>query len=50
MIALRETKGDQPAIKLAHRVLKAVWQDELNPGDPATLAALIKDVGLDPMR
>ena len=40
--------GDQPAIKLAHRVLKAVWQDELNPGDPATLATLIKDVGLDP--
>ena len=48
VIALRETMGDQPAIKLAHRVLKAVWQDELNPGDPATLATLIKDVGLDP--
>ena len=26
--------GDQPAIKLAHRVLKAVWQEEKNPGDP----------------
>ena len=48
VIALRETQGDRPAIKLAHRVLKAVWQDELNPGDPATLAALIKDIGLDP--
>jgi len=47
VIALRETQGDQPAIKLAHRVLKAVWQDELNPGDPATLAGLIKEVGLD---
>jgi 2-hydroxychromene-2-carboxylate isomerase len=48
VIAVRETMGDQPAIKLAHRVLKAVWQDELNPGDAAALAVLIKDVGLDP--
>lgn len=47
VIALRETQGDTPAIKLAHRVLKAVWQDELNPGDPATLAALITEIGLD---
>ena len=38
VIALRETQGDQPAIKLAHRVLKALWQEEQNPGDPATLA------------
>ncbi len=48
IIALRETRGDEPAIRLAHRVLRAVWQDELNPGDPATLAALIKEIGLDP--
>jgi carboxymethylenebutenolidase len=47
IIALRETQGDAPAIKLAHRVLKAVWQDELNPGDPATLARLIGEIGLD---
>jgi 2-hydroxychromene-2-carboxylate isomerase len=47
VIALRETTGDQPAIALAHRVLRAVWQDELDPGDPATLAALIAEVGLD---
>ena len=47
VIALRETQGDAPAIKLAHRVLRAVWQDELNPGDPATLAALIAEIGLD---
>ena len=47
VIALRETQGDAPAIRLAHRVLKAVWQDELNPGDPATLARLIAEVGLD---
>lgn len=48
VIAVRETIGDQPAIKLAHRILKAVWQNELNPGDPAVLAVLIQDVGLDP--
>jgi 2-hydroxychromene-2-carboxylate isomerase len=47
VVALRETQGDEPAIRLAHRVLKAVWQDELNPGDPATLAKLIAEVGLD---
>jgi len=47
VIGLRETVGDAPAIKLAHRVLKAVWQDELNPGDPDTLANLIRDVGLN---
>jgi carboxymethylenebutenolidase len=47
VIALRETIGDAPAIALAHRVLKAVWQDEMNPGDPATLAALIADIGQD---
>jgi carboxymethylenebutenolidase len=48
VIAVRETIGDQAAIKLAHRILKAVWQNELNPADPAVLAVLIKDVGLDP--
>jgi 2-hydroxychromene-2-carboxylate isomerase len=48
VIAVRETMGDRPAIKLAHRILKAVWQNELNPGDPAVLAVLIKDIGLDP--
>jgi 2-hydroxychromene-2-carboxylate isomerase len=47
VIALRETVGDQPAIDLAHRVLKAVWQQEKNPADPATLAALISEIGLD---
>jgi 2-hydroxychromene-2-carboxylate isomerase len=47
VIALRETQGDSPAIRLAHRVLKAVWQDEMNPGDPATLARLINEIGLD---
>jgi 2-hydroxychromene-2-carboxylate isomerase len=47
VIALRETMGNQPAINLAHRVLKALWQEEKNPADPATLAALITEIGLD---
>jgi carboxymethylenebutenolidase len=47
VIAVRETIGDAPAIQLAHRVLRALWQEEQDTGDPATLAALIRDVGLD---
>jgi carboxymethylenebutenolidase len=47
VIALRETAGDAPAIRLAQRVLKALWEEEQNPGDEATLAALIGDCGLD---
>lgn len=47
VIAARETIGDKPAIVLAHRVLQALWQEEKDTGDPATLAALIRDVGLD---
>jgi len=47
VIAVRETMGDAPAIKLAHRVLKACWEDELDPGDPATLERLINEAGLD---
>jgi 2-hydroxychromene-2-carboxylate isomerase len=47
VIAVRETMGDAPAIRLAHRVLKACWEDELDPGDQATLARLIGEVGLD---
>jgi carboxymethylenebutenolidase len=47
VIALRETMGDAPAIRLAHRVLRAVWEEEQNPADAATLARLITDCGLD---
>ena len=47
VIALRETAGDQLAIKLAHRVLQALWEEQKNPADPATLAGLIADIGLD---
>src|SRR5690349_7875787 len=48
VIAARETVGDAPAIRLAHRILKACWEDELDPGDPETLARLVRDAGLDP--
>lgn len=47
VIAVRETIGDAPAVRLAHRVLKAVWEEDKDPADPATLAALVADVGLD---
>lgn len=47
VIAVRETVGDQPAIKLAHRILKALWEQDKNPADTTTVAGLIKDVGLD---
>ncbi len=47
VIATRETIGDGPAIALAHRVLRALWQEEKDTGDTATLAMLIEHVGLD---
>ena len=47
VIAVRETIGDVPAIHLAHRILKALWEEEKNPADPDTLAALIGECGLD---
>ncbi len=47
VIAARETVGDAPAIALAHRVLKALWEEEQDTGDPSTLARLIAEIGLD---
>ncbi len=47
VIAVRETLGDAPAIALAHRILKALWEEECDTGDTATLAGLIAEVGLD---
>ena len=46
-IALRETQGDAPAIRFAHRVLKALWEEERDTGDRATLAALLTETGQD---
>lgn len=47
VIALRETQGDAPAIRLAHRILKALWEEDKNTGEAETLAALIPECGLD---
>ena len=47
VIAARETLGDGPAIALAHHVLKALWEEERDSGDQATLVTLIGEVGLD---
>lgn len=47
VIALRESGDDAGAVRLAHRVLKALWEEEQNPADPAILARLIGECGLD---
>jgi len=47
VIAARETIGDGPAVGLGHRILKALWEEEKDTGDTATLAGLIAEVGLD---
>jgi 2-hydroxychromene-2-carboxylate isomerase len=47
VIAARETLGDGQAVALAHRVLKALWEEERDTGDPTTLKALLDEVGLD---
>ena len=47
VIALREQGRGDEAIRLAHAVLRAVWAEERNPADPATLAAIISEVGID---
>jgi 2-hydroxychromene-2-carboxylate isomerase len=47
VMAARETLGDAPAVALAHRILRALWEEERNPADRATLAALIGECGLD---
>ena len=47
-IALRETQGDAAAIRFALRVLTALWEEERDTGDPATLSALLAETGQDP--
>ena len=47
VIALREQGRMADAIKLAHAVLAAVWVEERNPADPATLKAILGECGLD---
>ena len=47
VIALREQGRMADAIKLAHAVLAALWAEEKNTGDPATLRAIIDSCGID---
>jgi len=47
VIALREQGRMADAIKLAHAVLAAVWVEDRNPADPATLKAILGECGLD---
>jgi carboxymethylenebutenolidase len=47
VMAVREAVGDDAAVSLAHRLLRALWAEEANPGDTATLSACIADVGLN---
>jgi len=47
VIALREQGRMADAIKLAHAVLAALWAEEKDTGDPATLRAIIAECGID---
>jgi 2-hydroxychromene-2-carboxylate isomerase len=47
VIALREQGRMADAIKVAHAVLAAIWAEERNPGDLATLKAILAECGLD---
>jgi 2-hydroxychromene-2-carboxylate isomerase len=47
VIALRELGRMADAIKLAHAVLNALWVEEKDTGDPATLREIIAGCGLD---
>ncbi len=47
VIAARETAGDAAGVTLAHRILRALWEEEANPADRATLTRLITEAGLD---
>lgn len=49
VIAVRETQGNADALRLAHRILKALWEEEANPAERETLARLIEEAGLDPV-
>ncbi|WP_203075986.1 2-hydroxychromene-2-carboxylate isomerase [Falsiroseomonas ponticola] len=47
VIAAREGLGDAPAVALAHRILRALWEEEANPADRETLSRLIAEAGID---
>ena len=45
VIAVRETEGDAPAIRLAHRIMRALWAEERNPVE--AFVPLAAECGLD---
>ncbi|HSI02361.1 MAG TPA: 2-hydroxychromene-2-carboxylate isomerase [Reyranella sp.] len=47
VIALREHGRMADAIRVAHAVLSALWAEDRNTGDPATLKAIIAGCGLE---
>ena len=47
VVAVREKLDGARAIKLAHAVLRGVWEEDKDVGNPETLAAIIAGVGLD---
>jgi carboxymethylenebutenolidase len=48
VIAVREEIGDAQAVALAHGILKALWEEERDTGDLATLEDIVGAAGLDP--
>ena len=47
VIALREQGRMADAIKVAHASMAAIWAEEKNPADPATLKQILTDCGVD---
>lgn len=47
IVAVRDQAGDAAALALAGAVLRAVWVEERDIADAATLAALLAEQGLD---
>jgi len=48
VIAVREKGNGANAIRLAHAVLRGVWEEDKDVSDPQTLAGIVASVGLDP--
>jgi carboxymethylenebutenolidase len=50
VIAVDEREGTEAAMQLAFALLRAVWAEQRNIADEATLAALLAENGLPPQR
>ena len=50
IIAVREREGGEAAMALTGALLRAVWVEERNIGEPAELAATLAALGLPPAR